>query len=518
MTIPLVYHLAMRFRSLVWLTLALSMGALGCPGSSPSEAPNATEPDTAAEEVSFQQQDGAARVEDAEYTEDAETGSDLVTEPTDLVTEPTDLVTELTDLRTEPVDSSGVLDIGPGDAGTEPTDEGQVEPPDLGPVGSDAGPAPDPGPEPPPPLTDYPLPPIPDACELKAKVITYNPNGWSRITDAFEDNLTPCADYYIFIPALTGDKTWPRGKKAAAGVRARKGRFHALAEFHWHSWKKVTSMTWYERGVEFRKRMGETDYNVERGDSWAINELPSKVRTDPATRQAVRDVVKGLTAGPAGAIERPGVVYVIAMGQPTVNHNVYKPQMKDWLTDKPFWTDMKGRVKFWGQETYPSPDYTCVPDAVVGLKSQNLNAYIQHPAILAEVGPSSANVAQAYFNFNYFSLMTAVWNSPAYGGTQVSLEVMEKLVSLQVYAARAWASSHDYPDGRVGFAWYNNAPDKTPEQMDDLAERLAGAIAGAYGIGGKAKHACSPSGAYTWCGCSVPGAEFNPKWSTYETW
>ena len=410
----------------------------------------------------------------------------------------------------EEADGALASDDGPN---PEP-DTGPVPEPDAGQV-PDPGPDPDPGPE---PLVDFPLPPIPAECGLKAKVITYNPNGWSRITDAFEADLTPCADYYIFVPAMAGDKTQPRAKKAAAGIRARKGRFHALAEFHWQSWKKVGGMSWYERGVEFRNRMILADYNVERGDSWAINELPSSVRTDPAVRQAVRDVVAGLTKGSPGAKERPGVVYVIAMGQPTVYHNVYKPLMKDWLTDKAFWTDMKGRVTYWGQETYPSPTHTCVPDAQVGLKSQNLNAYIQHPARLAEAGPSAANVAQAYFNFNYFSLMTAVWKSTAYGGTQVKLDVMKKLVSLQVYAARAWAGSHDYPDGRIGFAWYNNPAGSTPAQMDELAERLAAAIAGAYGIGGKAKHACSPSGAYTWCGCSVPGAAFNPTWSTYETW
>ena len=149
--------------------------------------------------------------------------------------------------------------------------------------------------------TDFPLPPIPDNCALKTRVITYNPNGWKTLLDAFEADPTPCADYFIHLPAIVADKTKPRGPDAPQGVRARAGRFHAAAEFHWGAWSQKTGLTWYQKGVEFRKRMEAAGYNVDRGDTWAINELPSSVRKDATARKKVRDLVRGLYDGPPGA-------------------------------------------------------------------------------------------------------------------------------------------------------------------------------------------------------------------------
>jgi len=51
-----------------------------------------------------------------------------------------------------------------------------------------------------------------------------------------------------------------------------------------------------------------------------------------------------------------------------------------------------------------------------------------------------------------------------------------------------------------------------------LDEPVPGRSAGAYGSGGTAARACSPSGAFTWCTPEVSGAAFNPAWDTFESW
>src|SRR5205814_251069 len=146
-------------------------------------------------------------------------------------------------------------------------------------------------------------------CPTAVEVVVYNQGGWNVVASAMHDSASPCADYYFSIPAVTADKTLPRAGGAAAGIRALGSRFHAMAEFHWGTWSGVTGMTWFQKGVEFRRRMVTAGY--EAGDTWAINELPSTTRTDAATRTNVRDAVRGLLTGPSGAPALRGAVFII---------------------------------------------------------------------------------------------------------------------------------------------------------------------------------------------------------------
>jgi hypothetical protein len=212
-------------------------------------------------------------------------------------------------------------------------------------------------------------------------------------------------------------------------------------------------------------------------------------------------------------------VFVIGMAHATANTSVYEPQVKDWLEHRAFWENANRHVRFWAQEVYADPMYTCVPGASTGLRARELNAYVQHFARLAEVGPDTANTAQSYLGRAYVPLMNAAFRSPegVYGNTQIPLEQMMHFVSQEVYSARAWATSHAYPDGRVGFAWaqYEGSAD----DQRRLATRMASAIRHAYAEGGgSASGACSPSGAYTWCQCSLAGARFNDAWATFGAW
>lgn len=356
-------------------------------------------------------------------------------------------------------------------------------------------------------------------CPTEAQVIVYAPSAWNVLADAVAADPSYCADYYIMMPANSGDKTTPRSAGEPEDMRARGARIHAVAEFHWATWSGEAG-TWYDKGVAFRDNMEAAGYDVDAGDTWAINELPSTVRSDASTRADALEVIRGLYDGSSGATPSQGIVFTTGMGQDTTNFAVYKPYIEDWLSDATFWSTANLYVDYWAQEVYADPDYTCVPGATVADVSSSLNSYVEHVARHAEIGPSDANTAQSYLGRAYVPLMNAVWSSEGvgYGNTMVDLDTMKMFVSHQVYAARSWSNSHNYPDGRVGFAWARS-DGVSDTDLQELAERLASAIHYAYDEGGgSAAGACSPSGAYTWCACEVTGASFNTGWDTFESW
>ncbi len=335
---------------------------------------------------------------------------------------------------------------------------------------------------------------------------------------AFAANPSPCADYYIHLPAVAGDKTHPRGGAAVDGVHAAGARFHAMAEFHWGEWSNLGGMSWQQRGREFRARMLAAGYDPAR-DTWGINELPSTTRSDPSVRADVAALVQGLYEGSPGSPAMGGAVYVIGMGSGTANFSVYKPALEGWLSDAAFWKTMNQYVRWWGQETYQHPEDQCVGGVQVAARSAAINEFAMHVARLAAVGPAAAGAARSFFDESYVPLQSAFWHGAPYGTEATTLEQMKHMVSTQVYASRAWAATHPYPDWRLALAWNDQLDGATEADLDELAARVAAAVRGAYDDGAStAAHACSPSGAYTWCACEVAGAAFNAGWSTFDAW
>ena len=106
----------------------------------------------------------------------------------------------------------------------------------------------------------------------------------------------------------------------AERIRALGQNFHALAEFHWTTWSRwVTdnATTWYAAGVEMRRRMAQAGFDVAAGDTWAVNEFPSTVRSGSGTaRENARELVRGLYEGDTAA-RRPtrGAVFIVGLGQ-----------------------------------------------------------------------------------------------------------------------------------------------------------------------------------------------------------
>lgn len=365
---------------------------------------------------------------------------------------------------------------------------------------------------------DHPLPPIPAACTRTAHLFAFNPNGSDALADAFEANLSPCADYWIHVAAVPSDRTMPRAVEPAK-IRARKGRFFAVAEFHFGAWSERTDPGWFEKGVEFRRRMDAAGYNVMRGDTWAINELPMNVRTDATVRANIRELTRGLYTGAPGSIARAGIVLVVNTGHDTSSLTSYKDALKTWIAESAFWSDMNKYVRFWGQETYTGANRVCVGSATVAERAERVNDFVMHPGRLATASgaPTTVLAARAFFGETYFALTSAAWKSAgAYGSTSISLDAMKHHVSLQLYASRLWSDSHAFPDGRVGVVWDELAG--TPAERTELATRLAQSFRDAHEPGATAARACSPTGAYTWCDCTVAGATFNDVWKTFSTW
>jgi hypothetical protein len=361
------------------------------------------------------------------------------------------------------------------------------------------------------------------ACPYQAQVITYNPRGWQPLLDALAANQTPCAQYYVVLPPIS-DKVTPRGRALVQAVRAKGPNFHPVAEFSWKAWYSKPG-TWYAKGVAFRRKMATAGYDPRRGETWAINELPSTIRSRQDTRARARELIRGLYTGPRGSAPSAGIVFIVGVGQEMRNFGPYKTSLRGWLQDAGFWTAIGPHVAFWGQETYASCSRVCVPNQrgarpiKIAERSTALNDYAQHIPKLAYAGPPATAAVRAFFDRTWTPVFTAFWRDPkGYGNNRIPLDTMMKFVSLETYAARAWAGPRPYPDGRVGFAWNQSPAGATPAETAQLATRLAQSIQGAYGDGGTAAKACSPEGAYTWCAPQLPGASFNGGWKTFETW
>jgi hypothetical protein len=356
------------------------------------------------------------------------------------------------------------------------------------------------------------------ACRYEAQILTYNPRGWQPLLDALAANSTPCANYYVLLPPIS-DKITPRGRRIVEAVRRKGPNFRPVAEFSWTFWSRRPS-TWYAKGVAFRRKMAAAGYYPRRGETWAINELPSTIRSRAETRQRARELIRGLYTGPPGSAPSAGAVLIVGVGQSMRNFGPYKASLRGWLQDSAFWMAITPQVAWWGQEVYASCSRVCVPGRVrIAERSTAINDYSQHIAKLAFAGPPSTAAARAFFDKAWTPVLTAFWRDTAgYGRNSIPLDTMLKFVSLEVYSARAWAGPRPYPDDRVGFAWNQSPKGASPAETGQLATRLAQAIQGAYGDNGTAAKACSPNGAYTWCVPQLPGAAFNAGWKTFETW
>jgi hypothetical protein len=297
--------------------------------------------------------------------------------------------------------------------------------------------------------------------------------------------------------------------------------FHAMAEFHWaawHDWVAASPGTrdWELAGKALRTRMAAAGYTA--GDIWAINEFPSTTRTgelDVWTHE--RAAVKGLAEGDGTTVR--GVVFLSGMGQTQQNFSVYKANVKNWLAQTGFWSDMDKYVRWFSYEVYADPHNNCVVGSNVLRDEAQLDAYLEHIPRLAVAGGAATATAAAYLKHHYLPLLNAAWNTNVgFGDNVINLGDFEKFSRLQIYATHVWAANHGYPGRRIGFAW---APQNaTPDQASDLADVIARSVNRSYpadGFYGLGKYACSISGTLDGCGCTVSGT-YNDGWEAFANW
>jgi hypothetical protein len=378
---------------------------------------------------------------------------------------------------------------------------------------------------------------LPAYCREHVDAAFYTSSDWVRLGQKLLADATPCADYFISIPVLAADKTNFRCVQDDL-IRALGPRFHPVAELHfagWNAWWKSNNKTPAEAGREFVRRAVACGYDFAHGETWALNEMHSGIRTNvPGARANMIQLLDAVR----DASGVPGIVWVIGVGQQTVNLSDYKPKLQEWLQDGPFWTAMAEDVWYWAQETYPDMRYWGVAAESRAARTDNLRSFVEHPLLLAENGPAGAAPALAFFEQTFASLTSAAWPwTSGFGNTAFPDDQMKRFVAEQTFAVKHFSLSrpHQAPGGRIAFAYApgNNVcpnPDKwgtvipcdgkTFSQLTaGILDRLASSIHYAYEQGGGTQAgACGPPGDRSWCSADVPNAAFNPVWIDFPSW
>ena len=362
-----------------------------------------------------------------------------------------------------------------------------------------------------------------------ARAVFYAATDWLRLATRLAARASPCAQYFVSIPPLVADKTKPRPDQAWR-IRALGPSFHALAEIHftaWQKWVASTGSTWYQAGVEARRRMVAAGYDVAAGDTWAVNELSSAVRRgDGASRVIIRDFLRGLfDAGGEGPATR-GVAFVVGVGQRSTDLSTYKARMQEWLQDSAFWVDMNAYVSDWSQEVYADIRGYAVPGAPTASRRDALVDYLRHPDLLAFAGGGPSGTANAFFGNASSALGNAAWQwGSSFGWTLVPPELMQQFVSAQVYALRSFGATWRRDTDRFGFAWAPRNAEALPgsdftRQSGLVLDRLAAAIrdSGVVTPSDPGVGACGAAGQATWCGGDLDGAALVEKWRGFRAW
>jgi hypothetical protein len=376
---------------------------------------------------------------------------------------------------------------------------------------------------------------LPPDCRLASEVVFYAQRDWRRLAQTLVRDASPCASFYIDVPPIVPPNGAPKVDPRASEPPWLHGlgpTVHALNEVHltsWSRWRVANGKSWFEAGVEARRRMDAAGFSVFLGDLWAVNEVPSTVRRGDGTARAdLLDFLSGLYDAGGTAVPSKGLVYVVGVGQGTQPTSVYKGVLEGWLQDSAFWAGMDRYVRFFAQEVYPDSRNWGVADATRNARARAFSDYLEHLMRLADAGKDVAPTARDFLRRTYLPLASAAWRWPtAYGNTDIDDFSMRQFVSEETFAIRSYAGAHghDAPSGRYGSAW---APNNLDAQYDDatflsltqgILDRVASALHHSYDTGGHSRSgACGPPGEHGWCDADVPGAAFTDGWTSFDSW
>ncbi len=352
--------------------------------------------------------------------------------------------------------------------------------------------------------------------------IFYAQADWLRLATKLAAQASPCAQYYISVPPLAASKTTLRNGEAAK-IRALGPNIRALAEISWNGWKAWVTQnnsTWFEAGVEARRRMAAAGFDVSRGDTWAVNEFPSSVRVPSADRQNARELVRGLYTGDSGPSVK-GTVFIVGVGQAVADTTPYQTNLQNWLGDAAFWTDMNAYVADWSQEVYGDYRKVAVPGTTPQQRRDYLNDYLQHQIALARVAPPVVEPGRTFLQTTSSPLANAAWSwATGYGWTAIPFDQMESFVSEQIYALRSFSAMTGQPQDHWGFAWAPRNSGLTNADFVSQSGAILDRLAASIRDSGQQTHpsdpgieACDVSCAGDW-----PGATFTEVWKSFRTW
>ena len=361
------------------------------------------------------------------------------------------------------------------------------------------------------------------------RAVYYAATDYLRLATKLAASASACAEYYISVPPIVGNKTQLR-RDAAWRIRALGPNFHAMAEIHfttWSKWVAETGSSWYQAGVTARERMAATGYDVTKGDTWAFNEANSAVRRGTGSaRTILREFLRGLYEGD-GTHPTRGAVFVIGVGQRSIDVSLYQTNLQNWFTDSAFWTDMATYVSDWSQEVYGDMRHYAVPGLPASARRDYLNEYLQHKLVLSGVGPPTIETARSYLSQAFSPLANAAWQREnGYGWTIVSAEQMAAYVSAQVHALRFFSATNGQPSDHWGFAWApknssGTSAEEFAAQSGIVLDRLAAAVrdsAEPIDPLDPGSAACGPPGQKVWCVADVDGARVNEAWKSFRGW
>src|SRR4030095_6007646 len=94
------------------------------------------------------------------------------------------------------------------------------------------------------------------------RAIFYAQTDWLRLATRLAAQPSPCAQYYVSVAPLAASKKTLRNGEGEE-IRATGPTFHALAEIPWTGWRlwiAANNSTWFDAGVEARRRMAAAGF------------------------------------------------------------------------------------------------------------------------------------------------------------------------------------------------------------------------------------------------------------------
>ena len=304
------------------------------------------------------------------------------------------------------------------------------------------------------------------------------PSDWLRLATRLAANASPCAQYYVSVPPVVGQKTRASARpgdadpRARAAVpRARRDPPHDVAEVGREH--RVDLVPGGRRGApqHGRRRLRRR----RRATRWAVNELTSAIRRgDGAKRAEIRDFLRGLYDAGGEGPPTKGVVFVVGIGQRVARgRDVQGAHCRSGSRTRRSGADVNAYVSDWSQEVYGDVRGYAAPGADAATRRDALVDYLRHSDLLAGAGGGGLRHGERVLRATSSPVANAAWQwDSAFGWTDVSIELMQQYVSAQVYALRNHSVRTGQPTDHWGFAWAPRNPRSRP--FDDLPARTRG--------------------------------------------